>query len=53
MNQDELSAFLAETRIAVMATLNRDGSPQLTPNWYYYDGERLTFHHHQREIKIL
>ena len=43
MNQDELSAFLAETRIAVMATLNRDGSPQLTPNWYYYDGERLTF----------
>jgi PPOX class probable F420-dependent enzyme len=26
-----------------MATINRDGSPQLTPNWYYYDGERLTF----------
>ncbi len=43
MDQAELNEFLAETRIAVMATINRDGSPQLTPNWYYYDGERLTF----------
>ncbi len=43
MNQQEINRFLADTRIAVMATINRDGSPQLTPNWYYYDGTRLTF----------
>ena len=43
MDQQEINQFLADTRIAVMATLNRDGSPQLTPNWYYYDGTQLTF----------
>lgn len=43
MNQQEINRFLADTKIAVMATINRDGSPQLTPNWYYYDGTRLTF----------
>ena len=29
--------------MAVMATINKDGSPHLSPNWYYYDGERLSF----------
>lgn len=43
MDQQEINQFVAEIRIAVMATINRDGSPQLTPNWYYYDGARLTF----------
>ena len=43
MDQQEINQFVAEIRIAVMATVNRDGSPQLTPNWYYYDGARLTF----------
>ena len=43
MEQQEINKFLAETRIALMATINKDGSPQLTPNWYYYDGTQLTF----------
>ena len=43
MDQQEINQFVAEIRIAVMATINRDGSPQVTPNWYYYDGARLTF----------
>jgi len=43
VDQQEINQFVAEIRIAVMATINRDGSPQLTPNWYYYDGARLTF----------
>ena len=43
MDQQEINQFVAEIRIAVMASINRDGSPQLTPNWYYYDGARLTF----------
>ena len=43
MNQQEINRFLAEPRIAVMGTVNRNGSPQLTPNWYYYDGTKLIF----------
>ena len=35
-----LGEFLAPTKIAVVATIGRDGMPQLTPNWYvYYDGK--------------
>ena len=43
MNQQDINRFLAEPGIAVMGTINMDGSPQLTPNWYYYDGNQLTF----------
>jgi PPOX class probable F420-dependent enzyme len=43
MNQEEVAEFLSESRIAVMATINRDGTPQLTPNWYHYNGSVLTF----------
>jgi PPOX class probable F420-dependent enzyme len=43
VDQQEINKFLAETRVALMATINKDGSPQLTPNWYYYDGTQLTF----------
>ena len=35
-----LGEFLAPTKIAVVATIGRDGMPQLTPNWYvYWDGK--------------
>jgi nitroimidazol reductase NimA-like FMN-containing flavoprotein (pyridoxamine 5'-phosphate oxidase superfamily) len=43
MNQEEVTEFLSESHIAVMATINRDGTPQLTPNWYHYGGSVLTF----------
>ncbi len=43
MDSQEIVRFLAERRIAVMATINRDGTPQLTPNWYHYDGKELNF----------
>ena len=52
MDQQEINQFLAEIRIAVMATINRDGSPKLTPNWYYYDGVRLTFVTTKERIKF-
>ena len=51
MNQQEINRFLAESRMAVMATISKDGSPQLTPNWYYYDGTQLTFVTTKRRIK--
>jgi len=43
VDSQEIVQFLAERRIAVMATINRDGTPQLTPNWYHYDGNKLNF----------
>ncbi len=51
MNQQDIDRFLAESRIAVMATVSKDGSPQLTPNWYYYDGTRLSFVTTKERIK--
>ena len=33
--------FLTDIKMAEMATINSDGSPHLSPNWYYYDGEQL------------
>ena len=43
MNQQEITAYLATSHIAVVATVNRNGHPHLTPNWYRYDGQVLTF----------
>ena len=43
MDKQEIGRFLAGTKMAVMATINKDGSPHLSPNWYYYDGDRLSF----------
>lgn len=36
---DKLRAFLEEPRHCVLATLNRDGSPQLTVMWYELVGD--------------
>ena len=53
VNQEEVAQFLAESRIAVLATINRDGTPQLTPNWYHYDGAVLTFVTTKERLKYL
>ena len=33
--------FLRERPHAIVATIMPDGRPQLTPNWYLWDGERF------------
>jgi PPOX class probable F420-dependent enzyme len=38
---DKLQTFLEGKRNAVMATIKKDGSPQLTPVWYRWDGEQF------------
>lgn len=38
MPPGELDAFLREPRIAKLATLNRDGSPNIVPVWFEWDG---------------
>jgi PPOX class probable F420-dependent enzyme len=42
VNPQEITAYLAAAHIAVVATINRNGLPHLTPNWYRYDGRVLT-----------
>jgi len=36
-----LDAFLAEPRNIMVAALRADGRPQMTPNWFYWDGARF------------
>ena len=43
MDDRDVSDFLTGIKMAVMATINSDGSPHLSPNWYYYAGEQLFF----------
>jgi PPOX class probable F420-dependent enzyme len=38
---DKIEAFLAEPRNIVVAGIRRDGSPHLSPNWFYWDGQRF------------
>jgi PPOX class probable F420-dependent enzyme len=42
MTPQEITASLAAPYIAVVATISRNGMPQLTPNGYRYDGRVLT-----------
>ena len=37
----KIEAFLAERRNAVVAGIRRDGRPHLSPNWFYWDGQRF------------
>ncbi len=40
-SMQKLGEFLAERRNVVVAGIRRDGRPQLSPNWFYWDGERF------------
>jgi PPOX class probable F420-dependent enzyme len=37
----KVQAFLAERRNAVVAGVRRNGEPHLSPNWFYFDGEKF------------
>jgi PPOX class probable F420-dependent enzyme len=43
VNTQEITAYLAASHMAVVATIHRNGHPHLTPNWYRYDVQVLTF----------
>jgi PPOX class probable F420-dependent enzyme len=38
---EKLNAFLAEPRNVVVAGIRRDGRPHLSPNWFYWDGQKF------------
>ena len=41
MSAEEMNTFLAGKRNAIMAVLKRDGSPQVNPMAYWWDGEKF------------
>ena len=41
MSREQLDAFLAEPRNIMVAAIRRDGRPQVTPNWFHWDGSRF------------
>ncbi len=49
--ETRLAGFLAPSRIAVVATIGRDGMPQLTPNWYVYSDGRLLVSTTKQRVK--
>jgi PPOX class probable F420-dependent enzyme len=38
---EKIEAFLAEPRNVMVAGIRRDGRPHLSPNWFYWDGQRF------------
>jgi|SRR5580704_6973047 PPOX class probable F420-dependent enzyme len=38
---EKIEAFLAEPRNVMVAGIRRDGTPHLSPNWFYWDGEQF------------
>src|SRR6478609_3816903 len=38
---EKIEAFLAEPRNVVVAGVRRDGRPHLSPNWFFWDGQRF------------
>ncbi len=41
MSREQIETFLAEPRNIMVATIRRDGRPQMTPNWFFWDGNRF------------
>jgi len=40
-SHEKVEAFLAEPRNVIVAGIRRDGRPHLSPNWFFWDGERF------------
>jgi PPOX class probable F420-dependent enzyme len=49
--EPKVRAFLAQPRYAVIATVNRDGSPQMTEIWYDLRGDQLIFNMTTERLK--
>ena len=50
---EKARAFLQEQRFAVLATLNKDSSPQLTTMWYLLEGDTIMMNTKAGRVKDL
>ncbi|MGE0544441.1 MAG: PPOX class F420-dependent oxidoreductase [Dehalococcoidia bacterium] len=41
MTRDQIEEFLAQPQNIIVAAIRKDGRPQVTPNWFYWDGNRF------------
>src|SRR5947209_7812835 len=41
MTRELIEQFLAEVRNIMVGAIRKDGRPQITPNWFYWDGARF------------
>jgi PPOX class probable F420-dependent enzyme len=41
MASTALEAFLRDPRNVIVAGIRKDGRPHLSPNWYFWDGEKF------------
>ena len=48
---DSLDKFLKPSLIAVVATIGRDGVPQLTPNWYVFSDGKMAVSTTKERVK--
>jgi PPOX class probable F420-dependent enzyme len=48
---DLQKTLLASKNVAHLATINPDGSAQVTPVWFEYDGTHLVFNTEQKRLK--
>ena len=46
-----LETFLEPSRIVIVATIGRDGTPHLTPNWYVFENGRLCISTTKERVK--
>ena len=49
---ERAEAFLKEPHFGKVATLMKDGSPQLTPVWYMYDGGKIVINTAEGRVKL-
>ena len=52
MTNEEIDAFLREPLTADFATLRPDGSPHVTPVWFYYDGTKVLVISNPSAVKV-
>jgi predicted pyridoxine 5'-phosphate oxidase superfamily flavin-nucleotide-binding protein len=52
MNKKEIKKFLSLPLIAKLATVNPDGSPQISPVWFQHDRGAITIATYKEAVKI-
>ena len=52
MTEAQSDAFLRETRIGTLCTLNADGSPNAIPLWYDWDGDKIRMFTNRGTAKV-
>ncbi len=46
-----LQAFLAEPRNVIVAGVRKDGRPHLSPNWFFWDGDKFYVSTTRKRVK--